>query len=69
MTIIFKLISELGEFTSDKLEVTDEEYINLIDKSKGFYAGGYDMYLPDGFLVVSPEVIKKSILKIEIIKN
>lgn len=66
MVVKFKLITELGEFISESIKVTDEQYLNLVEKSKTFY-NGFDMYLPKGFLVASPEVIKKSILIIEII--
>lgn len=69
MIIVFKLITELGEFVSEEMVVTTEQYLNLIELSKSFYNGGYDMWLPDGFLVASSEVIKRSILKIEIRKK
>jgi len=69
MVIVFKLITELGEFVSEEMNVTTEQYLNLIELSKSFYNGGYDMWLPDGFLVASSEVIKRSILKIEIRKK
>lgn len=69
MVIVFKLITELGEFVSEEMVVTTEQYLNLIELSKSFYNGGYDMWLPDGFLVASSEVIKRSILKIEIRKK
>lgn len=68
MKIQIKLKTELGEFTSEIMEVTEEQYIGLLDASKSFYMGGYDMYLPDGFMVVGPEVLKRSILFIEILK-
>ncbi len=66
MVIRFKLITELGQFDSEQIQVSEEQYSNLIERSKSFY-NGFDMYLPKGFLVASPEVIKKSILIIEII--
>jgi len=69
MIIVFKLITELGEFVSEEMIVTKEQYLNLVELSKTFYNGGYDMWLPDGFLVASSEVIKRSILKIEIRKK
>jgi hypothetical protein len=69
MIIVFKLITELGEFVSEEMSVTKEQYLNLVDLSKTFYNGGYDMWLPDGFIVASSEVIKRSILKIEILKK
>lgn len=67
MKINFKLKNELGEFVSEELDVTEEQYKKLIDLSKTFYSGPYEMYLPNGFLVVGPEILKKSILIIEIL--
>lgn len=69
MTIIFKLKNELGEFISEEMNITEQQYSNILSKSKNFYDGsGYEMYLPNGFMVVSPEIVRKSILIIEIIK-
>lgn len=69
MKIVFKLITEIGVFISEEMTVTSEQYSNLVELSKTFYNGGYDMWLPNGFLVAPPEVVKKSILTIEIIKS
>lgn len=67
MRIIFKLKNDLGEFISEELEVSVEQYQRLIDMSKNFYEGGYEMHLPNGFMVVPPEIVKKSILIIEVL--
>lgn len=69
MDVQIRLKNELGEFISEKIKVTEEQYKNLIEASKDFYLGGYDMYIPDGFMVVGPEILKKSILFIEIISE
>jgi hypothetical protein len=69
MKIMFKLKSELGEFTSEEMMVTEEQYKNLVEMARQFYNGGYDMWLPNGFLVVPPDVVKRSILIIEIIND
>jgi hypothetical protein len=68
MVIQFVLKTELGEFKSETMCVTEEQYSTLIEKCKTYYNGGFDMYLPKGFLVASAELIKKSILMIEIIE-
>ncbi len=68
MVIIFKLINDLGEFVSDEMTVNQEQYDNLKEVSKTFYNGGYEMYLPNGFLVVPPDIVRKSILIIEIVE-
>ena len=61
-----KLINDLGEFESEVMSVTEEQYSKLIEMSSTFYNnGGYEMYLPSGFLVVPPEIVKKSILIIQ----
>lgn len=65
MTLTFKLICEFGEFTSEELIVTEEEYLNLVEFSKNYHLSGFDMQLPDGFMVISPEVVRKSILIIQ----
>lgn len=68
MKIQIKLKNDLGEFISEEMTVTIEQYKNLLEVSKEFYLGGYEMYIPDGFMVVGPEILKKSILFIEIIE-
>lgn len=67
MIIRFNIKNELGEYFSDKMEVTEEQYKNIIEMSKTFYNSGYDMYLENGFIVVPPDMVKKSILIIEIV--
>ena len=70
MVIVFKLKNDLGEFISEEMIVTEVIYKNLVEMAKTFYtSGGYDMWLPSGFLVASPEIVKKSILIIDIIKQ
>ena len=69
MVIVFKLINEFGEFESEEMTVTKDQYDNLREMSKKFYEGGYEMYLPNGFMVVSPDIVKKSILIIEIVES
>jgi len=67
MKIKLKLLNDLGTFYSEVVEVTESQYTGLIEVSKTFYSsGGYEMYLESGFMVVPPEIVKKSILIIEI---
>lgn len=66
MKIQIKLKNDLGDFLSEEMVVTPEQYQGLIEASKEFYLGGYEMYMPRGFMVVGPEILKKSILFIEI---
>lgn len=66
MKIQIKLKNDLGDFISEEMVVTLEQYQGLIEASKEFYLGGYEMYMPKGFMVVGPEILKKSILFVEI---
>lgn len=61
-----KILNDLGEFTSDEMIVSEDQYNDLIKMSAGFYNNGYEMHLPNGFMVVPPEIVKRSILIIEI---
>jgi hypothetical protein len=67
MKIKMKLKNDLGEFDSEIMEVNEDQLQGLIDVSKGFYTSGYEMYTTNGFMVVGPEILKKSILFIEIL--
>lgn len=68
MIIEITIKNEFGEFKSLPLEVTDEEYTEIISLSKTFYnTGGYEMQTHDGFIVIPPEIVKKSILCLSII--
>lgn len=68
MRLIVQIVikSEYGEFRGEKVTVNQEQYDNIASLSKNFYMGGFEMTLEDGtFIVISPDVIKKSILLIE----
>ena len=68
MRLIVQIVikSEYGEFRGEKVTVNQEQYDNIASLSKNFYMGGFEMTLEDGtFVVISPDVIKKSILLIE----
>jgi hypothetical protein len=67
MNIVLKLKSELGEFVSETIELSETQYQELLEVSRGFYSGPYEMFLPNGFMVVPPEILKKSILIVEIL--
>ena len=69
MKILFILHTNFGKFESDYLEVNSEQYAKLQQISKTYYTGDYEMYLPNGFLVASPDVLKNSILEIKITEN
>lgn len=69
MKIQISIQNEFGEFLGEILEVTEEQYENVKNLSKSFYESGFELTDKDGnFLVFSPEIVKKSILKISVIK-
>ena len=58
--------NEYGEFRGEKVQCTIEQYSNIMELSKGFYLSGFEMMLENGsFLVLPPEIVRKSILLIE----
>ena len=66
MKIQLILITEFGQFYGEVFEVDGEQYQNIINYPKTFYESGFEMNLEnDGYAIFSPEMIKKSILKIE----
>jgi len=70
MRIRIRVISELGEFIGDTLEVTPDEYKGLCEISKDYYnQNGFEMITEDGGLVIiPPNIITDSILKIDVMK-
>jgi len=68
MEIVFKIKNDLGEFCSESIEVTQEQYENFLEISKTFYNGNYQMITTNGFLVIPPEILSKSILIVEKVK-
>lgn len=62
--------NELGEFHSERMIVTEKQYTDMVEISKNFYTQeGFDMWLQDGFMVVPPDIVKKSILLLKIIED
>ena len=59
----------MGEFVSEPMRLNEEKYRELVDHARTFWQGGYDMWLPKGFIAIPPEIIKKSILIIQIKDN
>lgn len=70
MEIRICLLNEFGTFKSKVMDLTGEQYDGLIDVSKRFYeGGGFETHLEDGFMVVPPDIVRKSILIIEEVKH
>ncbi len=68
MEVRISIITELGEFFGQSFEISDEEYTKLKNDAKTFYSqGGFEMVTRDGgYIVLAPDVVKKSIIKIEV---
>lgn len=64
---------EYGEFKGEIVPVGLDQYQNIIELSRKFYLSGFEMTLEDGnFIILPPDIIKKSILiikKEEIVKK
>lgn len=71
MKIQVVIITEFGPFNGEILEVSEEQYDNIIEFSKQYYLTGFEMNLENdgGFIIFTPEIIKKSVLKINKLKN
>jgi len=65
------LINHFGEFVGKKSILSNEQYKNLLQMSKGFYTGGgFELTCDDGtFVVFPPEIVRQSILQVKKIKK
>ena len=70
MIIQMSIKNDMGDFFSEKMEVSKEQYLELIDISKKFYSddNGFEMWVDDGFMVFPPDIVKKSILCINVLE-
>jgi hypothetical protein len=70
MIVQMVIKNELGEFHSEKMNITSDQYLEMVDISKKFYVdeNGFEMWLEDGFMVIPPIITQKSILLINIIE-
>jgi hypothetical protein len=60
------LINNWGEFRGRKAKLSPEDYMKLVEMTKSFYSGGFELTLEDGsFMVFAPDIVKQSMLKIE----
>ena len=64
------ILGEFGNFYGEVLEVSVDQYRNIIDLSKNYYETGFEMNLESGgFVILPPDIVKKSVLQINIIKE
>ena len=70
MVIQMNIKNELGDFYSEEMVVTKTEYVEMTELSKKFYVSetGFEMWTKDGFMIVPPELTRRSILSINIIE-
>lgn len=61
------LTNKFGEFVGRKSIMTNDQYHKLQEIAKNFYvSGGFELTLEDdSFIVVPPDVVQQSILKIK----
>lgn len=61
------VINEYGKFVGRTSVVSYEDYNNICNIAKSFYTkGGFELTLEDdNYVVFPPEIVQKSILKIE----
>lgn len=66
VTIRLVLINKHGEFTGRSVELSEENYQELLTMVKTFYMNdGFELTLEDGtFVVFPPDIVKQSILKV-----
>lgn len=62
-----KVINEFGTFESSIIDMDDEVYPEFVEMSKLFWITdtSFSLDTDDGVIVFPPEIISKSILKIE----
>ena len=67
--IQISLKNDLGIFKGEVMEVTEEQFTQIKKLSKDYYKNGFEMTTESGgFMIIPPEIIKKSLFTIEIIK-
>ena len=69
MKIQIVIINEFGEFKGEVTDVTKDQYEMIVKISKDYYKTGFEMVCEDkSYLILPPEIIKKSIYKISIVE-
>ena len=69
--IKLKIINSLGTFESETMNVTEEQYSELVEMSKAFWLTdtSFSLWTDNGAVIFPPEVASKSILVIQILEN
>lgn len=69
MKVKLILKTDLGEFESNTMNLSEEQFRNLNEMSRSFYGSGFEMLLENGFLVAAPEIVRRSILIVKILEE
>lgn len=71
LSIRMKVINDLGTFMSEVMKVSEKQYLQLVEMSKAFWITdmSFSMWTDNGAIIFPPEVAKKSILIIEILRE
>lgn len=65
MEIQLVLQNKFGEFKGKKVNITQENYLKLLEMVKRFYDSGFELTLEDdSFVVFPPDIVQQSILKV-----
>ena len=69
--IKLKIINSLGTFESETMNVTEEQYSELVEMSKAFWITdtSFNLWTDNGAVIFPPEIASKSILVIQIQDN
>lgn len=69
MLVNILIKTEFGEYKSQSLDIEESDYDNLVEISKGYYKNGFDLATETGHVIIPPDIIKRSVMIIEIIKG
>lgn len=69
MLVNILIKTEFGEYKSQNLNIEETEYENLVEVSKGYYKNGFDLSTDTGHVIIPPDIIKRSVMIIEIING
>lgn len=66
MKIQIQIINKFGTFNGEIIDIDESQYAIIVEMSKSFYETGFEMETEDGgFVIIPPDIVKDSILKIK----
>lgn len=71
MKIQITISTEIGTYLGLPMDITRDQYDVILQKTSKYYEeGGFEMLIEDGSrIVISPDLVKKSVLKINILED